>query len=103
MDMDLVRRGVEAKFVRATESDTRLDASAGQPHRKAIGVMVPAIVAALHHRRAPEFTTPNYQRFVQHPALLQVFDERGAGLVRVAAVLLEIGDQVAVLIPGLVK
>src|SRR5947207_2667507 len=36
-------------------------------------------------------------------ALLEVFDERGASLVGVMAIFLEVGHEIAVLVPGFVK
>ena len=53
--------------------------------------MVAAVVAApLDHRRPAELAAPDDQRVVEHPALLEVLDQRGAGLVGVLAVLLEV-------------
>ena len=57
----------------------------------------------MDHRRPAELAAPDDQRVVEQPALLQVLDQRGAGLVGVLAVLLEVVDQVAVLVPGLVE
>ena len=57
---------------------------------KAFGMMVAAVVAALHHRRAAELAAPDDQRVVEQAALLEVLDQRGAGLVGVLAVLLEV-------------
>ena len=68
------------------EGDARLDAAAGQPHREGVGMMVAAVVAALDHRRAAELAAPDDERVVEQAALLQVLDERRAGLVGVAAV-----------------
>src|SRR5947208_1714651 len=72
VDVDAVGRGVEAEFVGLAQSEARLDAAASQPHRKAIGMMVAAIVAALDHRRASELAAPNDERAFQQAALLQV-------------------------------
>ena len=44
-------------------------------------MMVAAVVAALDHRRPAELAAPDDQRVLEHPALLQVLDQRGAGLV----------------------
>ncbi len=65
--------------------------------------MIASVVAALHHRRAAKFAAPDNQRIVQHAALFEVFDQCGTRLVRVAAVFLEVGDEIAVLIPGFVE
>ena len=66
-------------------------------------MMVAAVVAALDHRRAAELAAPDDQRLVEQAALLEVLDQGGAGLVGVVAVLLEVVDQVAVLVPGFVE
>src|SRR5437763_4839208 len=66
-------------------------------------MMVSSVITTLDHRCAPKFSAPDYERVLQHPALFQVLDQRGAGLVRVAAILLEVSDQIAVLVPGFVE
>ena len=58
---------------------------------------------ALHHRRAAELAAPDDERVVEQAALLEVLDQRRRGLVGVLAVLLEVVDQVAVLVPRLVE
>src|SRR5207247_5135215 len=78
-------------------------AAARQPHGETIRMMIAAIVTALYHRRAAKFAAPDDERVIQQAALLQVANERGAGPVGVLAVLLEIGDEISVLIPGFVK
>ena len=85
----LVFRDIEAELVAFAERESRLDAAAGQPHREGIRVMVAAVGAPLHHRRAAEFAAPDDERVVQQAALLQVLDQRGAGLVGIQAVLCE--------------
>ena len=51
--------------------------------------MVAAVVAALHHRRAAELAAPDHERVVEQAALLQILDQRRAGLIGVLAVLLD--------------
>ena len=70
---------------------------------KALGWWSRPSLPALDHRRAAELAAPDDQRVVEHPALLQVRDERRTGLVGVCAVVLEVADEVAVLVPGLVE
>ena len=65
--------------------------------------MVAAVGAALDHRRPAELAAPDHQRVVEQAALLQVLDQRRAGLVGVLAILLEIRHEVAVLVPRLVE
>ena len=70
--------GVEAEIVGVAERDARLDAAAGQPHGEGVGMMVAAVVAPLHHRRAAELAAPDHERVVEQAALLQVLDQRRA-------------------------
>ena len=86
VDVDPVLDDVEAEVVGLAERDARLDPAAGQPHREGVRVVVAAVVAPLDHRRAAELAAPDDQRVVEQPALLQVLDQRGAGLVGVVAV-----------------
>ena len=65
--------------------------------------MVAAVVAALHHRRAPELAAPDDERVVEQAAFLEIGHQRGAGLIGVEGVLLDAGRQVAVLVPGFVE
>src|SRR6516162_3354666 len=65
--------------------------------------MVAAIVAALDHRSAAEFAAPDDECVVEHVALLQIFDKRGASLISPLAIFFEIGDEIAMLIPGFME
>src|SRR4051794_12656948 len=62
-----------------------LDAAASHPHGKTADMMVATGSrlghVALGHRRAPEFTAPNHERLVEHPALFQVHDQGRTRLV----------------------
>src|ERR1700722_14274317 len=69
MHVDFVLAGIEAKIIRSAEGDARLDAAARHPDAETIRMMITPVVAALHHRRAPEFAAPNHERLVQQPAL----------------------------------
>src|SRR2546421_5715976 len=55
--------------------------------------------SALRINGAAEFAAPDYERVVQEAALLEVLDQGGRGLVRVAALLGDVFRQVAVLVP----
>ncbi len=59
------------------------DSAAGQPAGEALRVMVAAHVV-LRIRRAAELGGPDDHRTVEHAALLQVPDQAGDGLVRLA-------------------
>ena len=101
--MDRVARHVEAEVVGRAVDVAGLHAAAGEPHREASVVMVAAVVAALHHRRAAKFSAPDHERVFQQSTLLEILHEGGAGAVGVAAVLLQIPREVAVLVPRLVE
>ena len=55
---------------------------------------------ALAVGRAAELAAPDHERVVEQAALLQIGDQRGAGLVDVVALQREIRRQVVVLIPA---
>src|ERR1051325_5077984 len=59
MNGNLVPRRVETKRVGLAEGDAGPHTAAGQPHGKAIRVVIAPVVAALHHRGAAEFAAPD--------------------------------------------
>src|SRR2546427_10906671 len=84
--MDDVLDGLKTKFVGGAISSATLSAAAGQPHCEAIGVMVAAIfgdagIIQLDSWGSAKFPAENDQCISQHPALFQVFYERGRGLI----------------------
>ena len=87
--VNLVLHDVEAEVIALAERDAGLDAAARQPHRECVRMMVAAVAAALHHRRAAELAAPDHQRVLEQAALLQILDQRRGSLVRVVAVLRE--------------
>src|SRR5687767_15284967 len=103
MHVDRVRGDVEAELVSLAVAVPGLDAAAGQPEAEAAVVMVAAVIAALDHRRAAEFASPDDDGVLQEAPLLEIHNEGGAGLVGVEGVLLHAGRQVAVLVPRFVK
>ena len=74
------------------------------PCREAARVMIASVVlsseTALTVDRAAELATPHNQRVVEQPALLQVLDEGGDWLVDGSRIVLQLGIEVAVVIPG---
>jgi len=56
---------------------------------------------ALRITGASEFAAPDHQGIVEHAALLEVLDQRGAGLVGLAGLDSDAGRQTAVLVPTL--
>ncbi len=99
--MDNVFDCVVAEFVRRSVSESTLEATAAQEHRKAFHVMIAtrAAFVFLRHRRAAEFATPNDDRIVEHAPLFQVLDERRGGAVHVGGVLADEFDEVVVMVP----
>jgi len=63
---------------------TATDAAPRHPHREP-GRVVIAAIPLLGHRRATEFATPDDERLVEHPALLEVAEQRGDRLVGLLA------------------
>ena len=105
--MDFIRGDVEAEFVGGAMRDARLDAAAGQPHRKRIGMVVaaprpPQHSTRLHHRRPPELSTPHHQRAVEHPPLLEIGHQRGRAAVGLPRLIAHIPRHVGMGIPALV-
>ena len=103
-DLDRVLDDVVGEVVGLAQGHARLDAAAGHPDREAARVVVAAVVRggelALRVDRAAELAAPDDQRVVEQPALLQVLDQRGRGLVGVVALAADLVRQVAVLVPA---
>src|SRR6516164_9484904 len=95
MHVNAILDGVETNFVGCTVGDSAFDPAAGEPHREAVWIVVPAIAAFAHWRTA-EFTAPNYKRAVQHSAPLEVLQESGDRFVALAAIAAVIAFDVAV-------
>ena len=89
MHMDWVFRDVIAVIIGLAVQHTALDTTTSHPNGKAPGMVIPAIILrrqiplAIH--RPAEFPAPNDERFIQHPALLQIRDQRRRRLVRIHA------------------
>src|SRR5579871_2348533 len=77
VDVDLVRRRIETELIAGADGGASFGAAAGQPHGKAIRMVVPAIAAALNHRRPAELAAPDDERIVEQAALLQVGHKSG--------------------------
>ena len=66
VDVDFVVDGGEAKLVGGADHLPALDAAAGEPHRKAVMIVVAAAQGRqLSDRRAAELTTPHHERLVK--------------------------------------
>ena len=72
--------------------------------REAARMMVAAVILrreiALAVDGAAEFAAPDDQRVVEHAALLQVLDQRGRGLVGVAALRRQLARDAFVMVPA---
>src|SRR5256884_5174538 len=104
VNVDRIFDDIVAVIVGLAIADAGFDSTAGHPDRVAAAVVVTTVVVlfnlALTIDRAPEFPAPDYQRVIKQAASLEVFDERGAGLVRVLALLFDAHGQIAVLVPA---
>ncbi len=105
--VDFVFDDVEAHLVRRAQGDAAFDAAAGHPHGESLRMMIAPHAATerhagLDHRRAAKFTAPHDERAVEQAALFEVFDQRGAGLVGVLAVVAHVALDVAVRVPTFV-
>ena len=91
MDEDLFvvfRR--EAEIVGPADGLAGLDAGAGEPHGVGVNVVVAAdCLAGLAHGGAAEFAAEDDQRIFQQSSLLEVLEQRGAGLVDLLAAIVK--------------
>src|SRR5262249_21005750 len=85
--VDRIARDVVAEIVSLAYRDAGFDSSAGEPNGKTARVMVAAVIGlgqfALRIDGAAEFSAPNDQRVVQHPAIFQIPNQRGGRLIGV--------------------
>src|SRR5579862_1464685 len=102
MHVDLILYNIETQLVAFPDGNAALNASARQPHRESVGMMVATVVSALAHGRSPEFTAPDHQGRVEQAALLEILHKRRAGLVGILTVLLDVFHEISVLVPGFV-
>ena len=87
VNVDLVLGRVVAVVVGAAVAQAALHAAAGQPHRKAFGVVV-AAVFAFDDGSAAEFAAPPDQRVIQEAAGLEILEQAGDRQIDLAGVLL---------------
>ena len=81
--------GGESEFIRRAVNVAALHSAARHPHREAVVVMIAAIDLALvrsgcrqlDRGRSAELSTPDDERIFEHPALLQVLQERADRLI----------------------
>src|SRR5882724_9707050 len=76
--VDAVLDGVVAVFIGCAVNETGFDAAAGEPHAETIRMMVAAdrSSCSLGSGCATEFATPQHEGILEHPARLQVAEQR---------------------------
>ena len=102
--MDGIFNRMKSEVIGATDRLSHSDSSTRHPHGEGLGVMVaslgsPQRRARFHHRRSPEFTTPNHQGILEHSALFQILNQRGTRLVGLSTLVAHTLFHVAVVIP----
>jgi len=87
MNVNPVRGNVVAELVGRTVAHARLHPAAGEPNREAARMVVATVIvgrqSTLAINRPPELPSPNDQRVVQKPALLQIQNQRRRRLIRI--------------------
>ena len=90
-----------------TIADPRLEPTPRRQHRKAPRMMIPPVVGRrqrpLRIHRPPELPTPQHQRVVKQPPLLQVGQQRRRRLVGILALPANLLGQAPVLVPSPVE
>src|SRR5262245_1319274 len=103
--MNAVRRDVVAQIIRRAVSHAGAHAAACHPRRETARMMVTPVIIlgqfALRVARATELAAPDHKRVVKQTALLQIRDERGAGLVGFLALNGDALRQITMLVPTL--
>src|SRR5262249_12611012 len=104
VDVNSVLGGGKSKLVGGAVDVTATGAAAGQPHREAVMVVIATGKGRqLGHGGPAELASPDHQNLVQEPALLQVGEERGDGLVPLVGKLAVVSLNVFVVIPRLAR
>ena len=98
-----VLRNVVAIVIRRTQGEAFLDPCPSQEDGEASGVMVTTVVGCsqftLRINRSSELATPDDEGILEQASLAQVGDQRGGGLIGVAALSLDRIWQAAMMIP----
>src|SRR6185503_16585127 len=81
MNMNRIFDDIISQLICFSIDDSRFDSTSGHPYAKAAWMMVAAIRSSLEFTlaivRAPEFTTPDHQCFIEHTPVLQILYQRG--------------------------
>ena len=96
--MDVLHRAL-AERVRLAVAHAGLHARASQPAGEAVGIVIAALRAFLEEGHSSKFGTPNDQRFLQHPALLEIANQRRRWLIEDRGVFVVLLLQLVVTVP----
>ena len=103
VDVNRVFRHVVTEVIRLAVNDSRPDATSRHPLGIATRMMIPTVIGfrqtALAIDGATKFTSPDDERVLEHPPLLQIFHKGRTRLVYDATLSTYVIRQVAVLIP----
>ncbi len=88
-----------SEFVRFSVTGAAFDAGTGHPAGETVGVVIATLGAFLEHRHAAELRAPHHERVLEHPALGEIADEGGGGLVKDGSVTVVLCLQFVVSIP----
>ena len=87
------------EFIGSAVAHPGLDACSREPGSEAVGVVVAPFRSLLKHGHAAEFSTPDHQGVLEEPALLEISDECGHGLVHDRAVHVVLFSEGVVAVP----
>ena len=103
VNVNRVLQHVVAEIVGLTVNDTGLDSTTRHPLGVTPWMVVASVVAlgqsTLAINCSAEFTTPNHQRVVEHPPLLEIIDQGRTRLIDDPALAANVAGQVSVLVP----
>jgi hypothetical protein len=106
MDVDRIFHDVVTEIVRLTVDLPPFGASAGHPHTEATGMVIATVIflaqLALRIDRPAKLASPNDQRVVKKPTLLQIFDQTMTWLIDVLALIGQTTVHVRMMIPVVV-
>src|SRR6266550_3648662 len=80
INADYVLHRLVAEVIGSAMDVAFLETTTREPERKAVPIVI-ATILALGHRQTPELAGPKHDGIIKEPALLEIQDERGAGLV----------------------
>ena len=73
MNVGLVLDCLESELIGRSIADSALDPATGKPHRKTVGIVVPAgCIFPFAERHATKLPPPDHERFLQQSPLLEI-------------------------------